>query len=160
MIVKAQQKPKKWPIIVAVIGIFILGGLLLFVLWARLLTDEDTWLCQNGQWVKHGNPSTPKPTLECRSTQNGADSASQQNNIQGMNIDPLKAADSAVNSLPDQNPVGPIQIKGFLGFIAPVADIAADFGTKVCRWGKIKESTKTCSSIKIEFQNFFDSISK
>ena len=22
---------------------------------------EDTWLCQNGQWVAHGTPSTPKP---------------------------------------------------------------------------------------------------
>lgn len=26
---------------------------------------EDTWLCQNGQWVKHGNPSAPQPTTGC-----------------------------------------------------------------------------------------------
>lgn len=28
--------------------------------------DEDTWLCQNGEWVKHGNPSqTEPPTTGC-----------------------------------------------------------------------------------------------
>jgi len=26
---------------------------------------EDAWLCQNGQWVKHGNPSAPQPTAAC-----------------------------------------------------------------------------------------------
>src|SRR4030042_6707123 len=32
---------------------FILGG------------NEDTWICENGQWVKHGNPSAPKPGGSC-----------------------------------------------------------------------------------------------
>jgi len=32
----------------------------------RLLSPEDTWFCQNGQWVKHGNPSSPQPTTGCR----------------------------------------------------------------------------------------------
>jgi len=27
--------------------------------------SEDTWLCVNGEWVKHGNPSTPMPTTGC-----------------------------------------------------------------------------------------------
>ena len=27
---------------------------------------EDDWICQNGQWVKHGNPSSPKPEGDCR----------------------------------------------------------------------------------------------
>lgn len=26
---------------------------------------EDTWICQNGQWVKHGNPSAAMPTTLC-----------------------------------------------------------------------------------------------
>ncbi|MBM3205336.1 thermonuclease family protein [Candidatus Shapirobacteria bacterium] len=34
----------------------------------RGLTGEDTWLCQNGQWVKHGQPSAPKPTTPCLSS--------------------------------------------------------------------------------------------
>jgi spore germination protein GerM len=36
-----------------VVGLRLLGG------------DEDTWLCRDGQWVKHGNPSSPKPTAPC-----------------------------------------------------------------------------------------------
>lgn len=27
--------------------------------------SEDDWICQNGQWVKHGNPSRPIPTTLC-----------------------------------------------------------------------------------------------
>lgn len=32
--------------------------------------DEDTWLCQNNQWIKHGNPSAPMPTTACISSDN------------------------------------------------------------------------------------------
>lgn len=27
--------------------------------------DEDTWICANNQWVKHGNPSKPMPQTGC-----------------------------------------------------------------------------------------------
>lgn len=27
--------------------------------------SEDDWICQNDQWVKHGNPSKPMPTTLC-----------------------------------------------------------------------------------------------
>jgi len=41
-------------IIVIALGIrFLFGG------------DEDTWICKNGEWVEHGNPSAPKPTEPC-----------------------------------------------------------------------------------------------
>lgn len=26
---------------------------------------EDDWICANGEWVKHGMPSAPKPTGPC-----------------------------------------------------------------------------------------------
>lgn len=45
--------------IIAILALIILG--LRFILGG----DEDTWLCQNGQWVKHGNPSAPKPNESC-----------------------------------------------------------------------------------------------
>jgi len=32
---------------------FIIGG------------DEDTWICSNNQWVKHGNPREPQPVVNC-----------------------------------------------------------------------------------------------
>jgi len=37
------------------------------VLLIRLVIggDEDSWICQNNQWVKHGNPSAPMPTAGC-----------------------------------------------------------------------------------------------
>lgn len=42
----------------------ILIGLIFFV---RLIigSPEDTWICQNTEWVKHGNPNSPKPILPC-----------------------------------------------------------------------------------------------
>lgn len=32
---------------------FILGG------------NEDTWICKDGVWIEHGNPSDPMPTYPC-----------------------------------------------------------------------------------------------
>lgn len=32
---------------------FLLGG------------DEDTWICEDGVWIQHGNPSYPMPTYPC-----------------------------------------------------------------------------------------------
>lgn len=40
-------------IILLLIVRFIIGG------------DEDTWLCDNGQWIKHGNPTAAQPTTGC-----------------------------------------------------------------------------------------------
>jgi hypothetical protein len=44
--------------LIVVIGVFfgvrfILGG------------NEDDWICENGSWVKHGNPDDPMPTTGC-----------------------------------------------------------------------------------------------
>lgn len=44
---------------VIVLVIFVILGL-------RLLSPEDTWICQNGQWVKHGNPTTEMPNKPCK----------------------------------------------------------------------------------------------
>jgi len=32
----------------------------------RFFSGEDDWLCLNGQWVKHGQPSFPAPTTICQ----------------------------------------------------------------------------------------------
>ncbi len=50
----------------------ITGALLIFiaaVLVARFLIggDEDTWICDQGQWVKHGQPQSPPPSTPCPS---------------------------------------------------------------------------------------------
>ena len=47
---------------------FILIGVLLVVCFItlRLFTPEDTWLCQNGKWIRHGKPATDQPINPCR----------------------------------------------------------------------------------------------
>jgi len=52
---------KKLYIIIIAIIIVIFG----FIVTARLLSPEDTWICQDGQWVKHGHPSALIPATEC-----------------------------------------------------------------------------------------------
>jgi len=36
------------------------------VVGLRLLSGEDGWICENGQWVKHGSPSFPAPQSTCK----------------------------------------------------------------------------------------------
>ncbi|MBU2213849.1 hypothetical protein KKC44_05715 [Patescibacteria group bacterium] len=31
----------------------------------RFLAGEDSWMCKNGEWVKHGVPSGPPPKEDC-----------------------------------------------------------------------------------------------
>lgn len=50
---------------IIIITIIILGALAAGVLGLRLLSGEDSWICTNGEWVKHGAPSAPKPTTAC-----------------------------------------------------------------------------------------------
>jgi len=35
----------------------------------RFWSPEDTWLCQNGTWVKHGNPQQSQPLTVCGDAQ-------------------------------------------------------------------------------------------
>ncbi|MDD5623334.1 MAG: hypothetical protein PHI23_01335 [Candidatus Peribacteraceae bacterium] len=47
-----------------IVALLVIVGL--SVVGFRLLADgEDTWICDNNQWVKHGNPSAPMPTTGC-----------------------------------------------------------------------------------------------
>lgn len=43
--------------------LIIVAGTLFLI---RLFSGEDDWICQNGQWVKHGQPSAPTPQSKCR----------------------------------------------------------------------------------------------
>ena len=46
-------------ITLALVLIILIFGIL------RLVTPEDAWLCENGVWVKHGQPAAPQPTTGC-----------------------------------------------------------------------------------------------
>lgn len=28
-------------------------------------SQKNTWVCTGGEWIKYGNPQTPKPTTGC-----------------------------------------------------------------------------------------------
>ncbi|HOX95952.1 MAG TPA: hypothetical protein PLI45_01085 [Candidatus Woesebacteria bacterium] len=45
-------------LVLSLIAIAVIFGL-------RLLSPEDSWICVDGSWQKHGQPSTPMPTTEC-----------------------------------------------------------------------------------------------
>lgn len=51
--------------IYALILVFIIMLLALFFLKSFLNGGEDTWICDDGQWIQHGNPSQAKPTTKC-----------------------------------------------------------------------------------------------
>jgi uncharacterized membrane protein len=38
----------------------------IFLVGMRFLSGEDNWICKNGEWVKHGNPSYPAPQTICK----------------------------------------------------------------------------------------------
>lgn len=57
----------------------VLFGVVLVLLFVR--GDEDTWLCQNNEWVKHGNPSSAKPETGC-----GLDMSNEDNDVGTVNI--------------------------------------------------------------------------
>ena len=50
-------------ILIAVLVTIICLGIIRFVIGG----DEDDWICENGDWVRHGNPSAPMPLSNCES---------------------------------------------------------------------------------------------
>jgi putative hemolysin len=48
--------------IATVVIVVALGAIIGFRLFSG---DEDTWLCEDGTWVKHGNPTAEMPTSGC-----------------------------------------------------------------------------------------------
>ncbi|MCX6823103.1 MAG: hypothetical protein NTX91_03885 [candidate division SR1 bacterium] len=47
-----------------IIMIVVLLGLAV-LMFLRLRSGEDTWMCQDGSWIKHGNPASLMPSEPC-----------------------------------------------------------------------------------------------
>ncbi len=56
----------------------VLLGLGLLTVRFLLGGNEDTWICQNGAWVKHGNPSQPMPETGCGNQAKTANNAGER----------------------------------------------------------------------------------
>lgn len=39
---------------------------LMSIFTIRVFSGEDNWVCENGGWVKHGQPDFPAPVIECK----------------------------------------------------------------------------------------------
>lgn len=55
-----MKKNYLYIILIALAAILAAGFILML-----LRGDEDTWLCQDGQWVKHGQPYAAAPETPC-----------------------------------------------------------------------------------------------
>ena len=40
--------------------------LIMFIGSLRIFSGEDTWMCENGEWIEHGHPDFPVPTRTCK----------------------------------------------------------------------------------------------
>jgi len=67
-----MKMTKKKLIIIGILAAIVAGvGLWFFWLSACFSPGgcgEDNWICQNGEWIKHGHPSAAKPTESCGET--------------------------------------------------------------------------------------------
>lgn len=52
----------------------------------RFLTPEDTWICVEGEWVKHGNPSVEKPAEDCPGQKNIIIGSPEAGQVVGKNL--------------------------------------------------------------------------
>ncbi len=74
-------------------------------------SSEDSWMCQNGQWVKHGNPSATMPTTGCGVIANNNYNDNNNGNVNAndnintipeeinVKIDNIRAGDTITNPL-------------------------------------------------------------
>ena len=45
--------------------LYVIILVILVVFGIRLFSSEDTWICEQGHWVKHDNPKSAEPTTLC-----------------------------------------------------------------------------------------------
>jgi hypothetical protein len=55
-----------------IVAIIILA-VVVAVIGLRLLIGEDSWICVDGKWIKHGNPGSPMPESGCGQNNNQSD---------------------------------------------------------------------------------------
>lgn len=77
---------------------------------ASFYSNDDRWVCQNGQWVPEGNPVEPQPTEACPTINNGNEPAGNRDNT----AENLDGTDMIKITSPDRNDQvsSPIEIRG------------------------------------------------
>lgn len=67
--------------IIVILSLLLLGGAAAGA-WLRFSSGEDTWICVNDEWVRHGNPANPQPETGC-GTEPAAEDAVEEKNESG-----------------------------------------------------------------------------
>ncbi len=88
----------------------ILGVVIILIIIAifalRIFSDEDTWICQNGEWVKHGHPKAEKPTTNCGNIIKNNNQAEEQ-------VQPVEEANIVVFSPKENAKISsPFEVEG------------------------------------------------
>jgi putative hemolysin len=52
---------KKITLIIVLVVLIVVSAILI----VRFSTQKDAWICENNQWIKHGNPDNPMPQSGC-----------------------------------------------------------------------------------------------
>ncbi len=94
----AMDNHKK--LIIAATLLFIVGTALIII---RFTSPEDTWTCQNGVWVKHGNPSNAKPETGCGDAIN-ANLANSSRNSNSVSVYSFAECAAAGNPIMESYP--------------------------------------------------------
>ncbi len=58
----------------AIIAVEIIAVAAIAIAGLRLFSGEDEWICRNGEWIRHGNPSALKPESGCEIKKEGGSS--------------------------------------------------------------------------------------
>jgi len=156
------EKLKKKHSGIILILIFLIVLIVLGFLTLRLLSGEDNWICENGQWIKHGNPSAPVPSYACSKVQNSQNTSSSDKKTLNINdiqkVDPVQTTQTLVNQIPNANPVNIGMIKQGLRLFEPVYDISMILGTKFCKMLRPPDSPQNCDQIKSDIQGGINKI--
>lgn len=51
--------------IIGIVLVFLVAGAISFWYFRDRTEEKGFWVCQNGEWVKQGEPAEPMPTWEC-----------------------------------------------------------------------------------------------
>jgi hypothetical protein len=106
-----MQMSTKTTAVVAVIIIFLATSV---VFGLRFFSGEDNWVCQNGEWVKHGNPDSFKPSLPCGKNNKIEEDAkvSEKNNAQSSVDDSAGNNIKITQPMSDDTVSSPMEITG------------------------------------------------
>jgi len=83
------MKKKRLRVLLLVLVVIIAWLVVRFVIGG----PEDDWICEKGEWVKHGSPDEPKPTGGCGQNSQIANPASVYCGEQGGTLEIKTATD-------------------------------------------------------------------